>query len=221
VTAQRQSIPSPVPPWLALARRLPLRRLTLRRLALLPALRRLLLLLAVPAACLGAAPAAAQEDIALEKRVKAAYLAKLPAYITWPEGAFARPDAPLVFGVLGDEQIAAELAQAVAGRDLAGHPLTVRRLREGEPLTNLHVLFVAGHGGARIAEAARATERQALLLVSEAAGALDRGSVINFMLVSERVKFDIAVDNAEKRGLKLSSRLLSVAHNVRPGSTAP
>jgi hypothetical protein len=183
-----------------------------RRFALLRRLRIACLLLA---ACAAGAPALGEEAIPLEKRIKAAYLAKLPGYVTWPESAFAKPDAPLVFGVLGDEQVAAELAQAVAGHDLDGHPLAVRRLREGESLANLQVLFVAGR--ARLGEVARATEKQPLLLVTESEGALERGSVVNFTLVSEHVKFDIALDSAEKRGLKLSSRLLGVARSVRPG----
>jgi len=185
---------------------------------LLRGLRALCVALAA-AVCAAGAPALSEEAIPLEKRVKAAYLAKLPGYVTWPESAFAKPDAPLTFGVLGDEQVAAELAQAVAGRDLEGHPLTVRRLKDGDSLTNLQVLFVAGRG--RLADAVRATEKQPVLLVSESEGGLERGSVVNFTLVSERIKFDIAVDSAEKRGLKLSSRLLGVAHYVRPGSGTP
>ncbi len=57
---------------------------------------------------------------------------------------------------------------------------------------------------------------QPLLIISETDGALDHGSAINFVLDGDRVKFEIAVDNAEKRGLKLSSRLLTVARNVYP-----
>ena len=170
-------------------------------------------------ACAAGAPALSEEPIPLEKRIKAAYLAKLPGYITWPGSAFAKANAPLTFGVLGDDQVAAELAPAVAGRDVDGHPLYVRRLTDGESLNNLQVLFVAGRG--RLAEVAKATEKLPVLLVTESEGALDRGSVVNFMLIDERVKFDIALDAAEKRGLKLSSRLLGVAHNVRPGSSAP
>jgi hypothetical protein len=39
--------------------------------------------------------------------------------------------------------------------------------------------------------------------------------MINFLIVGGRVRFEVALDNAEKRGLKLSSRLLTVAHFVR------
>ena len=39
--------------------------------------------------------------------------------------------------------------------------------------------------------------------------------VINFRIIAGRVRFEIAIDNAERRGLRLSSRLLTVAHFVR------
>jgi len=50
--------------------------------------------------------------------------------------------------------------------------------------------------------------------VSESDGALARGSVINFILTGGRVRFEIALESAEKSGLKLSSRLLAVAQQV-------
>jgi hypothetical protein len=167
------------------------------------------------------APAYPQESVPLEERVKAAYLAKIPAYVSWPEGAFSKPDAPLVFGVIGDDQVTAELTRAVAGREVDGHPMTVRRLKDEDSIANIHVLFVGGSDNPRLAQEVRSTGKQPVLLVTDSAGALDRGSMVNFVLVDDHVKFDIALDTTEKHGLKLSSRLLGVAHNVRAGSGVP
>jgi hypothetical protein len=189
------------------ARRSPLRAV------LRNALRAALLWLAF--ACAAAVNAQGEEVPSLERRIKAAYLFKFTDYVSWPDGTFARPDAPLVIAVAGDEQAAADLAQTVAGHSVAGHPVTVRRLREGESPTGVNVLFVAGASHLRLEQAIRAAAGQPLLIVTEAEGALERGSVINFVLVGDHVKFEIALDNAEKRGLKLSSRLLAVAQNVR------
>ena len=118
-------------------------------------------------------------------------------------------------GVLGDDPLAADLAQIVAGRTIDAHPVQVRRIRPGEPIAGLHVLFVAHTiERARIAEL-RAAGGPPLLLVTEHDAALDVGSVINFRIIGGRVRFEVALDNAERRGLKLSSRLLTVAHFVR------
>ena len=165
------------------------------------------------AACL---PAAAQSDpAALERRVKAAFLYKFADYVEWPDGTFPRPGAPITVGVAGDDEIAAELAQVAASRSVDGRPLQVRKLREGDSLAGVHVLFVGRADAARLLPLARATQSLPMLLVSDADAALNQGSIINFVIAGGRVRFEIALDNAERRGLKLSSRLLTVAQSVR------
>ena len=170
------------------------------------------MLLAAP----GFAPAAhAQAEAAVTERgVKAAFLYKFASYVEWPESAFARPDAPLVFGVLGSEPMAQELTRLAANRSVDGRPLQVRHLKDGDALTGLHVLFVGQAEGARLDQVSRATHAQPTLIVTESTGALGRGSTINFMVAEGRVKFAISTENADKRALKLSSRLLTVAQNM-------
>ena len=156
----------------------------------------------------------AQDEATLERQIKAAHLYKFAGYVEWPDTAFASPNAPIVIGVLGDDAIAFDLGQIVSGRTIEAHPVQVRRIRPGETVAGLHVLFVANSERARIADL-RVAGSPPLLVVTEHEGALDIGSVINFRIISGRVRFEIAIDNAERRGLKLSSRLLTVAHFVR------
>ena len=42
--------------------------------------------------------------------------------------------------------------------------------------------------------------------------------MINFVMADRRVRFEVALDSAEKSKLKLSSRLLSVAQQVHTGT---
>ncbi|MDB5803486.1 MAG: hypothetical protein JWN73_808 [Betaproteobacteria bacterium] len=154
------------------------------------------------------------EATATERSVKAAYLYKFAGYVEWPEGAFLRPDTPLTIGVMGDEAFAAELARLVAGRSVAGRALAVRRVREGEPLTGLHILFIGRADDQLLDQASRAIAARPVLIVSEFENGLARGSTINFVVAEGRVKFAISAESAEKRSLKLSSRLLTVAQNM-------
>ena len=157
---------------------------------------------------------AAQDDPAtLERRVKAAFVYKFAGYVEWPEATLAQPAQPITIGVMGDDAIVGELTQVVAGRTIEGHPLTVRRVRNVDAAMGVHVLFVSH------AERAKLSELKSLnapmLIISESDGALEQGSIINFVIVGGRVRFEVALDNAERRNLKLSSRLLTVAHFVR------
>ncbi|MGH7338017.1 MAG: YfiR family protein [Myxococcota bacterium] len=53
--------------------------------------------------------------------------------------------------------------------------------------------------------------------MSDAERGLDQGAVVNFVRSEGRVRFEVAVDAAEQRELRISSRMLAVASNVRPG----
>lgn len=154
----------------------------------------------------------------LEQRVKAAFLYKFAGYVEWPEKSFARPETPVMIGIMGNELLAAELVQAVTGRTVNDRIVTVKRLRAGESLSGIHILFVGRAESARLDQLAQSAQPRSILTVTESDGALTRGSVINFVLTDGRVRFEIALDTAEKSGLKLSSRLLAVAQQVRTGA---
>lgn len=157
---------------------------------------------------------AAEDPESLELRVKAAFLYKFAGYVEWPPKSFAGPETPVTIGVIGAEPLATELTQAVTGRTVNDRPVTVRRLKAGESLAGIHVLFVGRAENARLDQLAQSAQPRSILTVTESAGALERGSVINFVLTGGRVRFEIALDSAEKSGLKLSSRLLGVAQQV-------
>lgn len=163
------------------------------------------------------ANAPTEGERALERRVKAAFLYRFTEFVTWPEAAFARADSAFTIAVVGRDALVEELRQVTAGRTVQGRAVEVRRLAEGEALPAAHLLFVAEVERQRLREWARVAPRHALI-VSESDGALDLGSVINFIIVEGRVRFEISLDSAEKRGLRMSSRLLAVAQGVRTGN---
>lgn len=173
------------------------------------------------AAAAGTAPPAFADvggTQALERRVKAAFLYKFLGYAEFPPQSFADPAAPLTIAVAGSEDMVAELARIVAGRVIAGRPIAVRAVREHEAPPPVHLLFVAGTDSDRAGRVLRAAPG-AYLTVTECDGGLRYGSVINFRIVDERVRFDVSLDAAEKKNVKLSSRLLTVANRVQKGGS--
>lgn len=172
-------------------------------------------------AALGVAPAAAQDAsaaAAAERRVKAAFLYKFLGYTEFPGSAFGEPGAPVVIGVLGADELAAELASIVSGRTVQSRAIAVKVLRDGEGAAGVHLLFVGGSDPGRTRSVLKALQPTPMLVVSEADDGLQQGSVINFRVVDERVRFDVSLEAAEKNSVKLSSRLLSVANHVHKGA---
>lgn len=171
---------------------------------------RLLRTLLMALACLVPALAAAQA----EHEVKAAFLVRFLSFVEWPEPAFARPESPIVIGVLGSDEVMAALQEITAGRVVQARPVLVRRMREGESAAGLHLLFI---GRAASASLPKFAGTPGVLLVSESDGALERGATVNFVRRDARVRFEVALDVAERQGLRISSRMLSVAQHVRQG----
>lgn len=156
-----------------------------------------------------------EEDPAtLETRLKAVSLFKFASYVDWPEKTFPGPEYPITIAVMDGEAIASELARMVAGRTAQGHPVKIKRLQSGEAVTGVHILFVGAEEAERLEQIVDAARTHSILTVTDFKGGLARGGVINFVLAERRLRFEIALDTAQKNGLRLSSRLLDVALRV-------
>ena len=161
----------------------------------------------------------AQDNAAArERRVKAAFIFKFAGFVEWPETAFPQPFTAITIAVIGDDELAAELSAITAGRAVEGRPLTILKTRSLEAVADAHMVFVGRAEIARLPQLAKLARARPVLILTDAPNALAQGSMINFMLVERRVKFEIHLEEAERHGLKLSSRLLAVAQTVRRGS---
>ena len=158
--------------------------------------------------------AGAEEESLAVQRVKAAFLYKFAAFVEWPENAFPNASSPIVIGIVGSDAVAKELATAAADRKLGSRPVRIQRLgRTDHADACCQILFI-GAGSDRQGELLAQARGHPVLTVTEAEGVHPKGSVINFMLVEDRVRFDISRDAADHNGLQLRSQLLAVARQV-------
>lgn len=180
-------------------------------------LRRRWIAAAICAAACATAPVRAQfapdESITLERRIKAAFVFKFASFVEWPPGTFAQADTPIQIAVMGDAAMAQDIAEASMNRTVEGRRIQVRQVDAGEPLDGVNILFLRDAAAEQLG-AFEDLKPDAMLIVTESADALHRGSIINFLLDGGKVRFDISLDAADKRGIRLSSRLITVARQV-------
>jgi hypothetical protein len=161
--------------------------------------------------------AAAEEPVdghAVERRVKAAYLYKFASYVEWPAGAFANARSPLVIGVAGDDALRDELRRLVMGRTVGGRNLQVRSVQPGQPVRGLHVLYAGDLSGEERAALRRQLAGRPVLLVSDLQGARALDSMVRFVPVDQRLRFDVDLGPVEAGRLKVSALMLSAARHV-------
>lgn len=175
-----------------------------------PLTRRTLLaaLLATPAA-----GRAGDDEGSAEYQVKAAFVCKFGNYVEWPAQALGAAGEPFRIGVLSSSAVAEEFRRTVAAAFVAGRPVEVKRLARGDNLEGLHVVFVSRAMSAHAGDVLAAVQGRPVLTVTE----LDPGGttgMINFVVVDDKVRFDILLQPATQSGLKISVRLLGVARRV-------
>lgn len=148
---------------------------------------------------------------ASEEAVKAAFLYRFLNYVEWPNGTLTNAATPYVIGVVDSEDVADELKKIVAHRKINNRPITLKRLHSGDSLAGLHVLFIGKDEKSRQAAWIKSAQQQPVLVVTETTGALEQGSMINFVLVDRRVRFEAGLAAIERVHLKVNARMLAIA----------
>jgi hypothetical protein len=156
----------------------------------------------------------ATQTSGVELEVKAAYLYKFANYVEWPEGTFRDPDQPIVIGVLGADELAAELKRLVQGKRVNGRRFIVRRLRASDDPHDLHILFLGDLDGDTVTRMLAATAGQRMLTVSDSRRVFAAGSMVNLVVVEQRVRFEVAMPPLQRSHLRLSALMFAAAYRV-------
>jgi hypothetical protein len=150
-----------------------------------------------------------------EYQLKAAYLYHFAQFVEWPSSAFPQPNSPLVIGIFGDNPFGNDLPRMVEGKVFNNHPLAVHAYHSLSELTNNYqILFICSSEKKRLPEIFAALNGGSVLTVSEIDHFTSNGGMINFVLESDRIRFQINETTVEKAGLKMSFKLLSLASKV-------
>jgi hypothetical protein len=151
---------------------------------------------------------------ASEYQIKAAYLCKFAAYVEWPAASASEATAPVVIGLIASDAVAAEMTSTLQGQSVGDRPIVVRRIDPHGRLDGLNILFIARTHSARLPEALAALQGKPVLTVTESDAPGDSSSMVKFVVIDDKVKFDVALPLVLHSGLKISARLLAVAHVV-------
>jgi YfiR/HmsC-like len=174
----------------------------------------LLAALALPALLLAArAPAQAPRPNA--QQVQAAYLFNFGKFVKWPTAAPANRSGSFIICVLEQDPFGAVLQSTLAGESVGGKPVSVKRLAKAQDAVACHILFISSGQNGDLKEILAAVDRESVLTVSDMPNFSRRGGMIQFVLVGDRIRFEINLEGAEKSNLVFPSELLKVATAVK------
>lgn len=159
-------------------------------------------------------PAASLGQAADEYQVKAAFVYNFAKFVQWPPDAWQSPAEPIAICILGPDPFGHWLEDTVVGKSIEGRTLSTRHISAIKQAVGCHILFVASAESKRAPSLLAELKTPGILTIGDSDGSGAEGVVINFKLDGGKVRFDINVDAAEREKLRISPRLLSLAHIV-------
>ncbi|MGH9327471.1 MAG: YfiR family protein [Terriglobia bacterium] len=153
-----------------------------------------------------------------EYAVKAAFVYKFSEFVEWPAGSFKSSNAPITICVLGENPFGNALEQITEGKFFAGRGFQVMHISSANTAKGCRVLFISRSEKKRLGPILSDLAQPGILTVGDTAGYAERGVMINLYLEGDKVRFEINPDAAARAGIKISSKLLSLAKITSSGS---
>ena len=165
--------------------------------------------------CLLGTTASAQARSADENQVKAAFLLNFGRFVEWPATAFADRAEPFRICFSGATDVANALGILVIGQKLNGREIAVMLIDHHQPVKQCHMLFIGNVDAKKRTSLLGEAKGTSTFTVADQKDFVDNGGMLGLVNADNRISFEINQQLAEDAGLKISSRLLSLARVVR------
>ena len=150
-------------------------------------------------------------EVTLESRVKAGYLYNFLRHITWPKSSFRDAKAPLVVGILGNNELAAVLKAATRRKALRGRKILGKKIANSDDAMHCHIVFVSEERRDLDRTIIQALRGKPVLTVGEHSGFTAAGGMVHFHRSRNKVRFAMQLSRTKSAGLKVSARLVKLA----------
>lgn len=165
---------------------------------------------------LSATPRAlSQKEEGAEYPVKLAFLYNFTKFVEWPTDTYRDPSAPLAICIVGRSPFSQDLEGELRTRKVGAHPVEVRTLKPNDKLSACQIVFVPVTEKDHAEKIVTGLKGSRTLTVGETEGFAVLGGMINLTVEANKVHFEVNPLAAERAGLKISSRLLSIAKIVK------
>lgn len=161
------------------------------------------------------ADAHGEDLISKEYQVKAVFLYNIPKFVEWPPSAFASSDDPLVLGVFGNSPFGDQLYSLVKDRKINGRSIAVKQVNSADDARSVQLLFVSASDARQFNAIKASLQGTPVLTVGESPDFAVVGGMINFVLIDDKVRFEINITAAERVGLRISAQLQKLASTIR------
>ncbi|MBI2967179.1 MAG: YfiR family protein [Bacteroidetes bacterium] len=142
---------------------------------------------------------------------KARYIFNFTKYIEWPANL---RKGNFVIGVIGSPDLFRELIKISETKQIGNQPLEVKTFSSVESITYCHILYVVTDKVDIITAIQNKINSENTLLITDREGMIKLGAGINFVVINNKLEFELNRTGIQKVGLSVGSGLALLAVTV-------
>lgn len=142
---------------------------------------------------------------------KAMYVYNFAKNIGWPESDSGND---FVIAVVGDSELAVELIKLSKTRMVGNRKVTVKKISSAQEASSAQMVYVSESKNGMIPSIASSVNKSKTVIVSGKQGLCSVGAHISFVLVDDKLSYEISEHNLVKTGLAFSKKLTQLGRVV-------
>lgn len=139
----------------------------------------------------------------------AVFVQSFARYSSWP---------PLSNGfkvvVVGNTKAYDEIVKNVAGKVIAASAATVVKSDDDGSIEDASIIYIADGASNQLSQLLKITEGKPVMIIAEREGLHRKGATMSFIVINNKLKFDINMKELDKRNLKVSAQLKTLANDI-------
>jgi hypothetical protein len=146
------------------------------------------------------------------QKAQSIFIYNFTRLIEWPE---SYKTGDFVIGIFGNSDIFGELETYTAGKKVVVQNIVVKKFKDVSEIDKCHILFVSYSKTSALPDVLKKTESSPTLVIGERKNFINEGGGIGFILLDDKLKFELNVPAATRNGLKINSKLQEMALTVK------
>ena len=151
-----------------------------------------------------------------EYELKAAFIYQIARFVEWP-GTPVNTGAPLQLCVLGGNPFGPAL-ENIRGKPVGERKMEVSLLDMNAGTRECAMLFIAAPAEKYLERIIALSRGTGMLTIGDTQGFARRGVMVNFFQQDGKIRFEVNLEATRQGGLKISSKLLSLARITDSGT---
>jgi len=147
-------------------------------------------------------------------QLKAAFVYNFIKFVEWPADTFPNTNSPITIGVLGDDSFANTLSATVKDKTVGGRKIAIKQSMKARDIEGCQLVYIGSNNESHLSKTIEDIGNHHTLTVSDIEGFARRGGIIGFTDENDKLAIEINLRKAKESDLKISSKLLKLAHII-------